>query len=268
MHADHEYLAAGYVLGGLTPEEDKLASSLYSSHPEFRAEVASFEATMASVAETDEPARPSAELEAAILSIPQRYPAQADPEAPARDSGESGTTAVEIKSADTKPEPAGTPRRGRISATMFALVASVLAVMVIAMGTLLFSEMRETRQMEDSLAATEEQRQQLEQLLSSPDLAAEHAESSLGGSVTVTFSQNSQMIHVVPHDLPSLTDDESMQMWLIGEEGPHSIGLMSTEGPQMLSGIELGEGVVFGVTVEPAGGSPQPTSDPIIAAEL
>lgn len=244
MHADHEYLAAGYVLGGLTPEESELARSLYSSHPEFRAEVASFEATMASVAATDEPATPSAELETAILSIPQQYPALAEPEL------------------------TPTPRRGRISATMFALVASILAVTVIAMGSLLFSEMRETQQMEDSLTVMEEQRQQLEQLLGSPDLAAAHAESSLGGSVTVTFSQNAQMIHVVPHDLPNLTSDESMQMWLIGEEGPHSIGLMSTEGPQMLSGIELGEGVVFGVTVEPAGGSPQPTSDPIIAAEL
>lgn len=268
MHADHEYLAAGYVLGGLSPEEHELAESLYSSHPEFREEVASFEATMASVAETDEPVEPSAELEAAILSIPQHHPARADSEAPADGSDESVVAADEVESAEPGPEPVRTSRRGRTSRTVFMLAASLLVFMVIGVGSLLLGEMRETQQLEESLTAAEEQREQLEELLGAQDLAADHAETSLGGSVTVTSSQNAQMVHVVPHDLPSLTSDEALQMWLIGEEGPQSVGLMSPGAPEVLSGVELDDDVVFGITVEPAGGSPQPTSDPIIAAEL
>lgn len=272
MHADHEYLAAGYVLGGLSDDEYALAQSLYDTHAEFRAEVASFEDTMAAVAQSDDPLTPSPELEAAILDIPHRCAPADNAEAPGQDSEGS----VAAASADD-PAPAHAPtgeaqparrtRRGRLSATMFALAASMLVV-AIALGSLLVSQTREAQDMEESLTASEEQRQQLEHLLGSPDLAAAHAESALGGSVTVTFSQNEQMVHVMPHNLPDLTDEEAMQMWLIGEDGPQSIGLMSPDAPVMLSGVELDEGLVFGVTVEPAGGSPEPTTDPVIAAEL
>jgi anti-sigma-K factor RskA len=108
----------------------------------------------------------------------------------------------------------------------------------------------------------------MEQLLGAPDLAAAHAESAAGGTVTVSYSMEAQMMHIVPHDVPAPSSDESLQMWLIDEEGPHSLGLMSGEESEMLEAVDLAEGVAFGVTIEPSGGSPEPTDDPIIVAEL
>ncbi|TLP74208.1 anti-sigma factor [Nesterenkonia sphaerica] len=256
MHADHEYLAAGYVLGGLAPDESELAESLYETDPDFRAEVASFAETMAAVAEADEPVTPSAQTEAAILGIPHasRHAAV----------GESHSPAGRGEAAPRRARPG----RGRLTQTMLALAASTLLIVAAVLGTLLLHQVQQVHEIEASLTAAEQEREQLAQLLGAPDLAAAHVESAAGGSVTVTYSMNAQMMHVVPHDVPSPSSEESMQMWLIDEEGPHSLGLMSAEEPEMLSAVGLAEGVAFGVTIEPSGGSPEPTDDPIIVAEL
>ncbi len=256
MHADHEYLAAGYVLGGLAPDELELARSLNESDPEFREEVAAFSDTMALLSDSDVPVTPSPEVDAAILSIPRQ-----------------GTNAGSEPHPSTAEEPQSTPaveptRRARITQTMFALAASALVIVAAVLGTMLFNQMQQAQEIEQSLTAAEQEREQMELLLGAPDLSAAHVESAAGGSVTVTYSMDAQMMHIVPHNVPAPSSDESMQMWLIDEEGPHSLGLMSGEGSEMLASVDLAEGVAFGVTIEPSGGSPEPTDDPIIVAEL
>jgi anti-sigma-K factor RskA len=256
MHADHEYLAAGYVLGGLSAEDQELAESFNDSDPEFREAVASFSDTMALLSESDEPVAPSAGTEAAILGIPGQ----------GASAGEAhGSTNVAEQ--QVTPNPVRT-RRTRITQIMFSLAASTLVIVAAVLGAMLFNQMQQAEEMEQSLTAAEQEREQMEQLLGAPDLAAAHVESAAGGTVTVTYSMNAQMMHVVPHDVPAPSSDESLQMWLIDEEGPHSLGLMSGEEPEMLEAVDLAEGVAFGVTIEPSGGSPEPTDDPIIVAEL
>lgn len=75
---------------------------------------------------------------------------------------------------------------------------------------------------------------------------------------------------LVATDLPELPEGQTYEMWTIDEEEPESCGLFdSSEGPsveaidQSLTGAET-----FAITVEPEGGSPQPTSDPIVTADL
>lgn len=257
MHADHEYLAAGYVLGGLTADELELAEALHASDPAFRAEAASFSETMALLAETDEPVAPSADVESAILNIPQHTPDAAAQEQ------------VVAAAAEPRRAPdAARSRRARLTQAMFALVASTLVIVAAVLGTMLFNQMQQAQEIEQSLTAVERDREQLEILLGAPDLSAAHVESAAGGSVTVTYSMNAQMMHIVPHDVPAPSPEEAMQMWLIDEEGPHSLGLMSGDEAEMLSAVDMAEGAAFGVTIEPAGGSPSPTDDPIIVAEL
>ena len=41
-----------------------------------------------------------------------------------------------------------------------------------------------------------------------------------------------------------------------------------TDEPVTIAGREFSEGSLFGITVEPAGGSEQPTTDPIVALDL
>lgn len=256
MHADHEYLAAGYVLGGLAPEELELAHSLNESDPEFRKEVAAFSDTMALISESDEPIEPSPDVEAAILNIPSKAASpEGEPDSP------------EAEPSPSTPD-AAPSRHARMTQAVFALAASTLVIVAAVLGTMLFNQVQQAQEVEQSLTAAEQEREKMELLLGAPDLSAAHVESAAGGSVTVTYSMDASMIHIVPHDVPSPSADESMQMWLIDEEGPQSLGLMSGESSEMLDSVDLVEGVAFGVTIEPSGGSPQPTDDPIIVAEL
>lgn len=256
MHADHEYLAAGYVLGGLSSEEQELARTLEATDPEFRAELTSFQETMALVGESDTPVTPSAETEAAVLRIPQQHPVPQQQSQPAEDENKAPAQ-----------QRAGTAR-ARMSQRLFALAASALFIVAAVLGTLLFTQVQQQQEIEQSLNAAEVERQHIERLLGAPDLASSNVEASGGGSLTVTYSVNEQMIHVVPHDVPSPDSDQTMQMWLIDDEGPHSLGLMSGESAELVSATGLSEGVAFGITIEPEGGSPEPTDDPIVVAEL
>lgn len=273
MDADREYLAAGYVLGGLSSEEENLARSLEASDPHFQEELELLRETMALVGESDEPVNPSSETEAAILSLPHRHPRPAD------------TTSGDTASADTGPDVAEPPpspsearsekaqgasgrSRGRSSTFFFALAASTLLILTAVLGGLLFTQVQEQQDMEESLTAAESERQETERLLGAPDLSSAHAESSEGGSLTITYSVTEELIHVVPHDVPAPEPDQTMQMWLIDDEGPQSIGLMGGETSELLAGVEFDEGITFGVTVEPEGGSPEPSDEPIIVAQL
>lgn len=70
--------------------------------------------------------------------------------------------------------------------------------------------------------------------------------------------------------LEPLNDDQTYQVWAITGGQPTSLGLLGTapDGEALgalradLSGID-----VVAVTIEPAGGSPGPTSDPVLATE-
>lgn len=273
MDADREYLAAGYVLGGLSSEEESLARSLEASDPHFQEELELMRETMALVGESDEPVTPSSETEAAILSIPNRHPRPADtrsgdttPDAAEPQEAPSSSESLPLKTEEAQKAPRR--RGGRSSTIFFALAASVLLVLATVLGGLLFTQAQDQQDMEESLTAAESERQETERLLGAPDLSSAHAESAEGGSLTVTYSVAEEMIHVVPHDVPAPEPDQTMQMWLIDDQGAQSIGLMGGETSELLADVEFDEGVSFGVTVEPEGGSPEPSDEPIIVAQL
>lgn len=71
--------------------------------------------------------------------------------------------------------------------------------------------------------------------------------------------------------LERLGDDRDYQVWLIAGETPLSLGVTEASEDGSLS-LDLGgdlpsEGTIA-ITIEPQGGSPLPTSDPILATEL
>jgi len=69
--------------------------------------------------------------------------------------------------------------------------------------------------------------------------------------------------------LPDLDSDQTYELWYIDEAGAAPAGTFDVRGPEtwrVLDGT-FSPGVVVGITVEPAGGSPQPTTEPIVAIE-
>lgn len=70
--------------------------------------------------------------------------------------------------------------------------------------------------------------------------------------------------------LQALPDDQEYQVWVIGNGDPQGAGTLrvSSEGrASIVVATPPGIGVIA-VTVEPAGGSPLPTSDPILVTEF
>lgn len=57
------------------------------------------------------------------------------------------------------------------------------------------------------------------------------------------------------------------QAWGIFEDGPLSLGVVWATGAIAFR-ADLTDASAVAITEEPAGGSPQPTSDPLVVAEL
>ena len=71
--------------------------------------------------------------------------------------------------------------------------------------------------------------------------------------------------------LASLPDDKTYQVWAISEGRPTGIGLFDVpEGGRASAAmqVDLTAVDVIAVTVEPAGGSPQPTTAPVLSTEI
>lgn len=283
MNADREYLAAGCALGTLAEAELLEARALEATDPEFAEEVQSFRETMGLLAESDDAIAPSAEVEASILAIPrleqqrptsQRHQDSQAHSAPERHSasrsdGQTGgpVPATSGESAASSESGRRTRRRKPVT-TLFALAASTLLLLSAALAGVLVNQQQDTTEMEESLTVAQAEAERAERLLAASDLSFTEAEATVGGRVTLAYSVSEQMLHLTPHDMPELPEDQTMQLWLIDEAGPRSAGLMSGTRAEMITGAPMDEGMTFGVTVEPAGGSDAPTTEPVLLAEL
>ena len=75
----------------------------------------------------------------------------------------------------------------------------------------------------------------------------------------------------VADQLPQPGEDRVYELWLIGPQGPHPAGLFRPgEHGRVVEvmAVELAEVQAVAVTVEPEGGSAQPTSDPLLYGEI
>jgi Anti-sigma-K factor rskA len=108
-------------------------------------------------------------------------------------------------------------------------------------------------------------------LLSSPQVTLLSHSTTQGGVATVVLAAARHQLVVVTNGLPALPAGKVYQLWLIGKTKTVSAGLLppATSGrtPAVLaSGVVKGD--TLGLTVEPAPGSAQPTTTPILALPL
>lgn len=268
MNADREYLAAGLALGTLADAEMLQALDLEATDPSFAEEVQSFSETLGLLAESDDAIAPSPETEAAILAIPRLHQQAADtvPE-PASAPVPEPASAPDAQQ-ERQERPAAASRSRRPATMLFALAASTLLLLSAVLAGALINQQQDTTEIQESLTVAEAERERTQRLLSASDLAFTEAEATVGGRLTLAYSVSEQMLHLTPHDMPELSEDQTMQLWLIDEEGPHSAGLMTGTSTELLTDLSMDEDMTFGVTVEPAGGSEAPTSDPVVLADL
>ena len=109
------------------------------------------------------------------------------------------------------------------------------------------------------------------QVLNAPDVVTLTARVKDGGAATVVMSRRDRALVFTAAGLPPLPGDRCYQLWLMGPEGDRSAGMLpeplqGMTSPVIASGLAAGDWA--GLTVEPAGGSPHPTSRPILMLDL
>ena len=108
-------------------------------------------------------------------------------------------------------------------------------------------------------------------VLSAPHVQLLSQTSTKGGVATVVLAADLHQLVMTTSGLPALPAGKVYQLWLIGKTKIVSAGLLpeATSGqtaPVLASGVVKGD--TLGLTVEPAPGSLQPTTKPIVALPL
>lgn len=110
-----------------------------------------------------------------------------------------------------------------------------------------------------------------EQVFAAPDVRTVSGEIPTGGTATVVFSREKNAGVLVMNNVAPPQPGTVYQMWLIGDKGPESAGTMDAKAvtPSTTAVLpDLGDSQTLAFTVEPPGGSAQPTSPPFAKLSL
>jgi anti-sigma-K factor RskA len=110
-----------------------------------------------------------------------------------------------------------------------------------------------------------------EQIFAAPDVRTVSGDIPGGGTATVVFSREKDAGVLVMNNVTPPEPGTVYQMWLIDGAGPHSAGTMDAQAvaPSTTAVLpDLGDSQTLAFTVEPGGGSAQPTSEPFAALPL
>jgi hypothetical protein len=160
------------------------------------------------------------------------------------------------------------PRRTRSWTPWVPWISGVVATASIVAAVLFGFAQAHTQQ---ELNQAQAENQAISLLLSSPQVTLLSHSTTKGGVATVVLAAARHQLVVVTNDLPALPAGQVYQLWLIGKKKIVSAGLLppATSGrtaPVLASGVVKGD--TLGLTVEPAPGSVQPTTTPILALPL
>lgn len=161
------------------------------------------------------------------------------------------------------PGPSGRPRARRAYPRLTAVAAGLLAVVSIGASTVAFQLDQRVDELEAVAAPVAE--------IARADDAVIVNASVDGAQLRVLASEQLGGGVVLADGLPVLADDLTYQVWWVRADGAASAGLMPVDGDGdatvRIAG-DVGRAVAVALSIEPAGGSDAPTSDPIAVAEL
>ncbi|UFN42791.1 anti-sigma factor [Nocardioides okcheonensis] len=109
-----------------------------------------------------------------------------------------------------------------------------------------------------------------EQVLQADDAKKVVHDLGAAGRATVTWSKSQDRAVITTEDMVGAPDGKDYELWFVGPDGSFTpAGLMPDAPDQtvVLDGTTV-DAAAVGITVEPDGGSEQPTSDPIAVFDL
>jgi anti-sigma-K factor RskA len=283
---DDATLTGAYVLNSLTPDESEAFEARLAESEALRHEVTELADTAVLLGFAVDPVQPPAALKANIMGLISSMPQLPANDAPVRDAAAGSATAdsepTVTESAGARVTPIGTAAFGAApvitdvpnspaqrkaerrwySRPIVALAGAAAAVALVAGGVGIVGTITDSQRqsvMADGLAA----------INAADDSQQAVAAISGGGTATMVWSNELASSAVIVDDLPTLPDGKVYELWYIDTASvarPAGTFTVDSDGKswRVLDG-EMHAGDTVGVTVEPAGGSEKPTTEPIVA---
>ncbi|MGW1226029.1 anti-sigma factor [Streptomyces sp. NPDC002530] len=242
---DTHTLAAAYALGALDDGERRAFDAHLRGCDACRQDASEFEATAARLAAAvaqPPPASAKAQVMAAVDSVrqlPPRVPAPAP----------------------------GPPVRGRFPGRRAVPLALAACVAAAALGGVAVWQVRNGQELKDRARQSQRQLDAVTSLLAAPDARTVHGRTDNGALTTVVSSDRQNRAVFTAAGLPAPGAGRTYQLWLDHDGTMRPAGLIDHDGTVLLTGNPADAGAV-GLTLEPAGGSPRPTTDPLLLMPL
>ncbi|MGN8049500.1 anti-sigma factor [Curtobacterium sp. 22159] len=280
-HDDPALLTGSHALDALSDDERALLETTLSTSPELQAETDSLRETALQLAYAVTPIEPPASLKASLMaqiaSTPQAAPLDAATDAPAADTAADTTvTAQEARPAPVTDlaqanGPAAAAARRRWFQRPAAALSAAAAVAVVFLGVGLGVGTAVAPSNEPGPGTTQAS-SGLDRIYAASDFKRSTAKVAGGGTATVVWSTELGKSAVILDGVPAAPAGKTYELWYIGSEGTggkiNAAGLMDGVSSGVHSAVLTGtmtHGATIGMTVEPAGGSAQPTTTPVMA---
>jgi anti-sigma-K factor RskA len=234
----HDLLAA-YLLHAVDEHELQVFEEHLVGCPDCERELAELAPTVEALG-ASVPAAPPGHLRAAVLRQVGEERRDRQPADPAERSDRTDPT-----------DELGARRAQRSSRRLVLLAGAAAAVAVIM--AMFFGPFRGDAPMTPAMIAAAAD--------------AERYEVRIGdATATIIVSRELDRAAIETSDMAPAPDGQDYQLWFAQADGTMTpAGLMpDTEDPAMVLPDELGDAVGVGITMEPEGGSPQPTSEPMV----
>ncbi|MGW0598182.1 anti-sigma factor [Streptomyces sp. NPDC002776] len=161
----------------------------------------------------------------------------------------------------TRPPP-GRVRERRPLFVPFATATAAAALVVASLFAV------QANRQQEQLDAERAQAREIAHVLAAPDARASTGRDAEGRSIGVIASVSEGSAVVTLGGYADLPGDRVRQLWLMRPGAqPRSLGLFDGNTPLVASGLDT-SATSLAVTVEPDGGSPQPTTQPVVQLAL
>ncbi|MFE6199511.1 anti-sigma factor domain-containing protein [Streptomyces sp. NPDC057838] len=258
---DPHSLAAPYALDALDPAERVRFEKHLRDCDRCAAEVRALSEDAVRLAWSTAAPAPAA-LRDRVMAAVRTTPQDPAPQEAARETARARAPQLPPHVWGAQPPPR---QRARRRLPLFVPFATATAAAALVVASLFAVQANRTQ---DELAAERDRSREIAHVLAAPDARASSGRDGRGRTIGVIASATEGSAVVTLGGYGAPPGGRVHQLWLMRPGAPpRSLGLFEGDTPLVATGLGT-SATSLAVTVEPAGGSPQPTSQPIVQLAL